>query len=231
MAALLPQHISAPPACTQLRHRCLPVLPSVGSPPAPHLQRPSGLHLLPTPQQPPGGSPCASRELMLQMMLLTCQLLNPAPAPAEVCLNSSNCTNMVFFLPQAKPYSSRMASGCSLKLLLAQSRAGLVQHHAARAGLVLLAPITPLSSLLSPLAVRSLLLLRPRCRQQLLALGVWRWRGWVLRGVGSPCIEAAWGDAPGKLRCRQAGMEGRESWGRARHRLGSPPPEGWDGCE
>lgn len=167
---------------------------------------------------------------MLQMMPLTCQLLNPAPAHAEVCLNSGNCTNMVFFLPRAKPYSSCMASGCSLKLLLAQSRAGLVQHQAARAGLVLLAPIAPLSPLLSPLAVRSLLLLRPRCWRQLLALGVRCWRGWVLRGVGSPRVGAVRGDAPGKLRRWQAGMEGRESWGRVRHRLGSLPPEGWDGC-
>lgn len=52
-------------------------------------------------------------------MLLVCQLLNPAQAPAEVCLNSGNCTNMVLFLPRAKPYSSCITLGCLLELLLA----------------------------------------------------------------------------------------------------------------
>lgn len=84
-------------------------------------------------------------------MLLICQLLNPAQAPAEVCLNSGNGTNMVLFLPRAKPYSSCIALGCFLRLLLARSRAGLVQCHAARAGLALLAPITLLCPLLFPL--------------------------------------------------------------------------------
>lgn len=76
-------------------------------------------HLLPVPRQPHGGSPRASRELMLQMKLLICQLLIPAQAPAEVCLNSGNCTNMVLFLPRAKPYGSCITSGCLLEALLA----------------------------------------------------------------------------------------------------------------
>lgn len=92
-------------------------------------------------RQPRGGSLRAGQELMLQMMPLSCQLLNPAQAPAEICLNSGNCTNMVLFLPRAKPYSPCITLGCFLKLLLAQSRAGLVRRHAARTGLALLAPV------------------------------------------------------------------------------------------
>lgn len=145
------------PSCPHAAAASLP--PLCGQPPcptpaaAPRAARLRDICSLPrAPRQPLGGSPRASQELMLQMMPLICQLLNPAQAPAEVCLNSGNCTNMVLFLPRAKPYSSCITLCCFLKLLLAQSRAGLVQRRAARAGLLLLAPVTPLS----PLAAGSL---------------------------------------------------------------------------
>lgn len=116
----------------QLPHRCVP---SAGSPPTPHLQQVPDPHAGGTsapcpepPRQRRGGSPRTSRELMLQLMPLICRLLNPAQAPGEVRLNSGNCTNMVLFLPRAKPCSSCITLGCFLKLPVARSRAGLVQR-------------------------------------------------------------------------------------------------------
>lgn len=174
------------PSC--LRRSC-PVAASPSSPPwqppcptpaaGPGSTRRRDICSLPrAPRQRRGGSP---RELMLQMMPLVCQLLNPAQAPAEVRLNSGNCTNMVLFLPRAKPCSSCITLGHFLKPRLARSRAGLVQRRAARAGLALLAPVPP------------------RCRQpgapscsnpgpsgSCLVMGVRRWRVWMLRVVGVP---------------------------------------------
>lgn len=130
--ALLPQHIFAPPACGAAAPSLRPLR---GQPPyptpaaGPGSARRRDICSLPrAPRQRRGGSPRTSRELMLQLMPLICQLLNPAQAPGEVRLNSGNCTNMVLFLPRAKPCSSCITLGCFLKLPVARSRAGLVQR-------------------------------------------------------------------------------------------------------
>lgn len=186
---------------TQLRYHFCP-----SSPPAPHPQRGPAL----SPWQSHGGSLRTSQELMLQMMLLICQLLNLAQAPTEVCLSSGNGTNMVLFLPRAKPYCSCIALGCFLRLLLAQSRAWLVQRHVARAGLALLAPINVLSSLLSPLTKDSLG--HPPAQPLVLVAatgdGCPALKVLVLWDTGSPPCR---GDAPGKP-VGQQGQSGAQAW-------------------
>lgn len=119
--AVLPRIAASAHFCPSCLRRSCPIAASPSSP----------LRAAPLPRAPRqrrGGSPRTSRELMLQLMPLVCQLLNPAQAPAEVRLNSGNCTNMVLFLPRAKPCSSCIALGCFLKLPVARSRAGLVQR-------------------------------------------------------------------------------------------------------
>lgn len=120
LVASLPQHIPAPPASL-----------------LPHFSGSGATRMWDICSLRHRGSPCTSQERMLQMLLLLCQLLNPAQAPAGVCLNSGNCTNVGLFLPWASFW------GCFLKMLLAQSRTGLVQCHAEKAGLALLAPVHP----------------------------------------------------------------------------------------
>lgn len=137
--AALPWCTPAPPACS------IAARPS--PPPAPHPCCLWGLCACRTPAlcpEPLGSLMEAlhtpSQELMLQMLLLICQLLVPAQAPAELGPNSGNCTNMWLVLPGAKPSSSSVTVGCLLKLIFALWRTELVQYYAVRVGLVLLGP-------------------------------------------------------------------------------------------